>query len=100
MIAYTSQIPAKFPNPSGGKIASYHSYIEELRLISICQGTATLVHFWATFCADDTIGSLDTWARVRGDALNGVIVREGAQEFKGTCPGELATRLLFDFSVN
>ncbi len=86
LIAYVNQIPTRFPDPSGGQVATYHSYIEEFRLISICEGEATLVHLWVAYCADDVVNSWDAWGRIRGDALNGVIVAEGAQEFKGTCP--------------
>ncbi len=88
MIAYVTRIPVKFPNPSGGKLVSYPSYIEELQLISICQGADTLVHFWVADFADDAVSSWDTWVRIRGSALDAVIVGEGAQQFKGTCPRE------------
>ncbi|KAF9017795.1 hypothetical protein BDZ89DRAFT_368380 [Hymenopellis radicata] len=86
MIAYVNVIPAQFPDPSGGRISTFPSYIEELRLISICEGTATLVHMFSTYCADNVVNSWDTWGRFRRTLLNAVIVGEGAQEFEGTCP--------------
>ncbi|KAF9017794.1 hypothetical protein BDZ89DRAFT_1117513 [Hymenopellis radicata] len=62
MIGYVTQMPIQFPNPSGGKVSTYHSYLEELRLISICEGAATLVHMFTTYCADDVVNSWNTWA--------------------------------------
>ncbi|KAF9017796.1 hypothetical protein BDZ89DRAFT_368387 [Hymenopellis radicata] len=89
MIGYMNQTPLRFPNPSGGRVSTYHSYLEELRLISICEGNATLVHMFTSYCADDVVNSCDAWGRFRRTLLNAVIVGEGAQEFKGTCPGPL-----------
>ncbi len=95
MIAYVGEIPIQFPDPSGGKVVSYLSYTEELRLISICGGTATLVHMWVVYCGDDVVHAWDGWDRYRRGAVDAIIVGEGGQDFKGTCPqGEYVCRRL------
>ncbi|KAJ7708278.1 hypothetical protein B0H17DRAFT_1125043 [Mycena rosella] len=92
MIAWKSQVNNSVRNPSGNETAVQTTYTEEHRLMSICGGTATLVNMWNVQCANDLVNDWDEWYRMRGQALDAVITKLGAKQFKGTCPAPLPKR--------
>ncbi|KAG6885212.1 hypothetical protein C0993_004772 [Termitomyces sp. T159_Od127] len=62
------------------------TYTEEMRVMSICGGTATYVSMTATYCTDKVVKAYDFYNTFRSDAVSAVAKELHALEFVGTCP--------------
>ncbi|GLB39638.1 hypothetical protein LshimejAT787_0701480 [Lyophyllum shimeji] len=68
---------------SGARIKSY---TEEMRVMSICGGSATYFSMTAVFCADKVGKVYDLYDGLRRAAVGAVAEQLGALVFDGTCP--------------
>ncbi|KAG6874773.1 hypothetical protein C0992_006606 [Termitomyces sp. T32_za158] len=61
-------------------------YTEEMRVMSICGGTASYVSMTATYCTDKVVNAYDFYNTFRSGAVSAVAKELNALEFVGTCP--------------
>ncbi|KAG5350161.1 hypothetical protein J132_03415 [Termitomyces sp. J132] len=62
------------------------AYTEEMRVMSICGGTATYFSMTATYCTDKVVDAYDFYSKFRSDAVGPVAKELNALVFTGTCP--------------
>ncbi|KAG6901821.1 hypothetical protein C0995_007528 [Termitomyces sp. Mi166 len=62
------------------------TYTEEMRVMSICGGTATYFSMTAAYCTDKVVNAYDFYNKFHSDTVGTVAQELNALVFTGTCP--------------
>lgn len=73
--------------PIAGDGVDYEGYVETLRFMSICGGTATYIDAIAYVCSRHRITGYSVWYQARVNTFPVLAADLGAPTFTGDCPG-------------
>ncbi|KAF5373405.1 hypothetical protein D9615_009516 [Tricholomella constricta] len=85
----SSQLRLRFILDNGPILFSgvtFHSYSEEMEIMSICGGGATYISFTAVYCEDKVGNGYDFYDKIRRRAVGAVADQLKALAFAGSCP--------------